>query len=261
MGCIRRSWKKHALASKYGASMVNVPSAYQPLVQQMSAATGLPYNVIAAQAEEESGFDATAVSSAGAEGWLQFLPSTYQEYAQQAGVGQNTEFNPPDEAQVYDVYMSALLKTENGNVEKALEAYNAGFEPGSTTPNPAGLGYAQAILSNAGQNANLNASGGSGTANLDSIINPSSLLSGIGGDIESGVEQGAEGIISNYWNMFLAGFKVNSLKDLAIRAGLILLGAIILILSIKEFISAGSMPVQTAQDVAKAKDVGEFVTM
>src|SRR5579864_4696943 len=106
--------------------MATVPSSYADLVQQMAAQTGLSVAVINAQVMEESGYRATAVSSAGAEGWLQFLPSTYNQYAGQAGVPPGTEFNVADEAKVYIVFMKALLKEFGGKIGRALAAYNAG---------------------------------------------------------------------------------------------------------------------------------------
>jgi Transglycosylase SLT domain len=176
---------------------VQVPSQFVPLINQMASATGLPYNVIAAQANEESGFNTQAVSPTGAEGWLQFEPSTYASYTTAAGVANGTEFNASDESKVYDVFMSDLLKEFNGNVSDALAAYNAG--PGNLQ---AGAGYASTILSNAGEGSSIVASPNASqnpTATLTSFnpLNPSSWLpaifSGLGitTDIEDILERGA----------------------------------------------------------------------
>jgi hypothetical protein len=179
---------------------VQVPSQFQSLLQQMSKATGLPYNVEAAQANEESGFNTQAVSPTGAEGWLQFEPSTYNSYAAAAGVAQGTEFNAADEAKVYDVFMSDLLKEFGGNVQDALAAYNAG--PGNIQ---AGMGYANTILSNAGEGTSIvatpNAAQNPATANatLESFnpLNPGTWLPsifsalGITSDVEDILERGA----------------------------------------------------------------------
>jgi hypothetical protein len=181
--------------------MVNVPAQYDPLIQEMSQSTGIPYDVIAAQANTESGFSATARSSAGAEGWLQFLPSTYDANAAQAGVGPGTEFNPADEAKVYDVYMASLLKQEGGSVRKALAAYNAG--PGNLG---AGYPYADKILGEAGQAGNITTTG-------FHIPNP---LGGLTGGLISGI----------LGNVF------GDLRDVFERLGLILLGAALILLGI-----------------------------
>jgi len=115
---------------------VTVPSAYVPLINRMSRATGIPFAVIACQANLESGFDPNAVSPAGAEGWLQFLPSTFASY------GSGSPFNPSDAAGAYINFMRSLLRSFGGNVQRALAAYNAG--PGNWQ---AGIGYADEILS------------------------------------------------------------------------------------------------------------------
>ena len=115
---------------------VIVPGNYVRLVKYMSQQTGLPYQVIACQANLESGFNAGAVSPAGAEGWLQFLPSTFASY------GRGSPFNPTDAMYAYINFMNALLRWSGGGVLKALAAYNAG--QGNWQ---AGIGYADTILS------------------------------------------------------------------------------------------------------------------
>lgn len=188
--------------------MVNVPAQYDPLIREMAAATGLPYNVIAAQANTESGFNATVTSSAGAEGWLQFLPSTYDSHAAAAGVNPGTEFNPADEAKVYDVYMKELLHQEGGSVKKALAAYNAG--PGNLS---AGMGYANQILGEAGQPANITTTG----------FNPAGAVGGLLGGSISGI----------------LGNALTDLRDVFERFGLIVFGGILIVLGI-HILSGGS---------------------
>ncbi len=132
---------------------VNVPLAYQSLVLYMSQSTHLPYQVVACQANEESGFQAFVVSPAGAQGWLQFIPSTW------ASVGHGSPFNVVDAAQAYVVLMRQLLREFNGSARLALAAYNAG--PGNIT---AGLGYADTILRCAGSPSVINVGVPTGTA-------------------------------------------------------------------------------------------------
>jgi hypothetical protein len=195
--------------------MVTVPSAYQGYVNSMAQATGIPAPVVAAQANEESGFNASAVSSAGAEGWLQFLPSTYNAYATQAGVPQGSEFNPGDEAKVYDVYMTQLLKQEGGSVFKALEAYNAG--PGNLS---AGSGYANAILKAAGQSSSLQAGAGTGSAgNATTTSSGFNLLD-------------PATWLPTVFNSAATVLGVSSFKDMMQRLGLILLGVTLILVGI-----------------------------
>jgi Transglycosylase SLT domain len=132
---------------------VNVPLAYQNLVRYMSQSTGLPYQVVACQANEESGFNANAVSPTGAQGWLQFEPGTW------ASVGHGSPFNIVDAAQAYVVLMRQLLREFHGSARLALAAYNAG--PGNIT---AGLGYADTILGCAGSSIVINVGTPTGTA-------------------------------------------------------------------------------------------------
>jgi hypothetical protein len=209
-----------------------VPTSFQPYVSEASKGTGLPSDVVAAQASEESGFNASAVSGAGAEGWLQFEPATYAAYAPQAGVSNGTEFNVADETKVYIVYMNDLIKQEGGSVFKALEAYNAG--PGNLA---AGAGYASTIMSNAGEPQNL-AAGSASTTSVTStdpslpfpfnLIPIPGLPSSSGSSINSitGDVAGAIG------NSFLSSIGISSTKDLFQRLGLILLGVALILVGI-----------------------------
>jgi hypothetical protein len=240
-------------------STISVPSAYVPLLQQMSQATGIPYNVLAAQADIESDFNANAVSPAGAEGWLQFLPSTYDSYTQQAGVAAGTEFNPPDEADVYDVFMSSLLKEFGGNVTDALAAYNAG-------PNDiqAGMGYAEEVESLAGSGQITVGTGSGSGANTASSDTATLSFPGGAADplnwpsiVGNKAEETAVGAVSSLGEAFLQAIGVKSVKDLLIRIGLILIGAVIVIVGIAEFIRSGVAPAQSYVQQVKAPLPGE----
>jgi soluble lytic murein transglycosylase-like protein len=55
---------------------VAVPTQYAGLIQAASASSGTPAPLLAAILANESGFDPTAVSPAGAEGIAQFMPTT-----------------------------------------------------------------------------------------------------------------------------------------------------------------------------------------
>lgn len=203
--------------------MVNVPSQYDTLIKQMSSGTGIPYNVIAQQANAESAFQANAVSSAGAEGWLQFLPSTYAGVAGRAGVSPSSEFDPASEAKAYVVYMNDLLKQEGGNLRNTLAAYNAG--PGNLS---AGYGYADQILSAAGQK-NTVVSGTPASTTSAGIGIP-----GVGGISVSGLVQSAINTI-----LGMLGIK-GGLKDMFERFGLIILGFALVILGIHLLSGGGS---------------------
>lgn len=81
---------------------------------------GLPSGVLAAIAQAESGGDAGAISTAGAQGLMQLMPSTA------AGLGVTDPF---DAAQAIDGaarYLSDNLAAFGGSLTEALAAYNAG---------------------------------------------------------------------------------------------------------------------------------------
>lgn len=129
---------------------VIVPSFAVKWITAAAVGSGLPYNVVACQVNDESGFNAGAVSSAGAEGPYQFLPSTFY------GVWHGSPFSWQDSTIAYGIYMSQLLRQFHGNVRDALAAYNAG--PGNIA---AGFGYADSILGCANASG-ITSSGGTG---------------------------------------------------------------------------------------------------
>jgi hypothetical protein len=94
-------------------------SDYVAIARQAAASAGIPPDYFVRQINEESGFNPNAVSSAGAIGIAQFIPSTA------AGLG----INPHDPvASLYGAarYMARLDNSYNGDYAKALAAYNAG---------------------------------------------------------------------------------------------------------------------------------------
>lgn len=118
---------------------VSVPANVVQYIRQASDGTGIGYGIVACQVNEESGFDAGAVSPAGAEGPYQFLPSTFYSY------GSGSPFNWEDSTRAYINFMNALSRQFGGDIFQMLAAYNAG--PGNIA---AGYGYATTILRCAG---------------------------------------------------------------------------------------------------------------
>ena len=89
-----------------------------PLFRAAGERYGVDPNLLAAVAQVESGFNTNAVSAAGAQGLMQFMPATA------SGLG----IDPFDAAQAIDGgarYLATQLE-RFGSVELALAAYNAG---------------------------------------------------------------------------------------------------------------------------------------
>jgi cell wall-associated NlpC family hydrolase len=128
----------------------SIPPGLLVLFQQASAAStcGVPWTLLAAVAKTESSFDATAVSSAGAQGMFQFEPATFAAYAQPippGGTAPAIPFDPTDAAYAAARYLCSLGVADNPTL--ALVAYNCG----NTGPacQAASAGYAQEILATA----------------------------------------------------------------------------------------------------------------
>ena len=122
------------------SGVLNTP--YSGLFQAAEQKYGVPATLLAAVAKQESGFNASAVSPAGARGLMQIMPGTAQ------GLG----VDPMQPAQAVDG-AARLLKDligRFGRVDHALAAYNAG--PGAVLrydgipPYPETQRYVPAVL-------------------------------------------------------------------------------------------------------------------
>lgn len=131
------------------AAVGQVPGS---LIDWAAGIIGIPSGVVAAQITAESNGNPGAVSNTGAQGVAQFEPQTW------SGLGcTGSPFDVNSAMKCYSTYMFQLLKQEHGSIRDALAAYNAG--PGNLA---AGYGYADSILSAAGQKPGATAKGGSG---------------------------------------------------------------------------------------------------
>lgn len=96
------------------------PDVLHQLVQETAHKHNVDPNLVSAVISTESNWNTSAISRKGAQGLMQLVPETAQHF----GV-----YNPFDPAQNVDAgvrYLSMLLDRYNGDLPKALAAYNAG---------------------------------------------------------------------------------------------------------------------------------------
>jgi cell wall-associated NlpC family hydrolase len=106
-------------AANAAMDSLGVPASYQPLFETAGQTYGVSPVLLAAVAKQESGFNPTAQSGAGALGLMQLMPATA------AGLG----VTPLDPASAIDgaaQLLSSYLTNYGGSVPLALAAYNAG---------------------------------------------------------------------------------------------------------------------------------------
>jgi soluble lytic murein transglycosylase-like protein len=96
------------------------PTRFDPYIERVARETGLQPELIKAVALVESGFDARAVSRAGAQGLMQLMPQTARDY------GVADAFDPLANLQAGARHLRDLLDQFQGDLTLALAAYNAG---------------------------------------------------------------------------------------------------------------------------------------
>lgn len=109
-----------------------VPPEYRALVLRAAAnCPGLNPRLLAAQIEQESGWDPRAASAAGAQGIAQFLPAVWAAYGRDGnGDGVKDVWNPgdaiPSAAHLDCVLRKQVAGVPGDPVRNMLAAYNAG---------------------------------------------------------------------------------------------------------------------------------------
>jgi soluble lytic murein transglycosylase len=97
-------------------------------VVKYSERYGVPTNLILATMTVESAFDPTAVSPVGAMGLLQVMPRTADEIAKELRVEEFNLTNIDTNIRFGTYYLHKMLKTFDGDTEKAIRAYNTGAD-------------------------------------------------------------------------------------------------------------------------------------
>ncbi len=101
-----------------------IPPFLLPIFQAAGTAYGIPWQVLAAINEVETDYGRDlSVSSAGAEGWMQFLPSEWAQYGVDAnGDGFKDPYNPADAIFTAARYLRAA--GGDANIRAAVYSYN-----------------------------------------------------------------------------------------------------------------------------------------
>jgi murein DD-endopeptidase MepM/ murein hydrolase activator NlpD len=101
-----------------------IPPFLLPIYQACGTEYGVPWEVLAAINKIETGFGTNLnVSSAGAVGWMQFLPSSWEMYGLDAnGDGRKDPYNPVDAICAAAHYLKVAGAQQN--LYKAIFAYN-----------------------------------------------------------------------------------------------------------------------------------------
>lgn len=96
------------------------PVGIEETVDRIAAQQQLPPQLIHSVIKVESNYNPNAVSSKGAQGLMQLIPSTARRF------GVSNSFNPAENIQGGAKYLKYLLDLYSGNYPLALAAYNAG---------------------------------------------------------------------------------------------------------------------------------------
>jgi soluble lytic murein transglycosylase-like protein len=102
------------------APVSDAGAGYETLVAQAAARNGVDPALLHGLIQQESNFDPSSTSSAGAMGLTQLMPSTA------SSLGVSNPLDPAESIEGGARYLRQMLDTFGGNTEDALAAYNAG---------------------------------------------------------------------------------------------------------------------------------------
>lgn len=102
------------------------PLKYESYIAKYSKEYGVDPALVAAVIMQESRFNPSSVSGAGAQGLMQFMPGTAATMAREVGKTSYDIFDPETSVQFGAAHLRDLLTKYNGNIDAALAGYNAG---------------------------------------------------------------------------------------------------------------------------------------
>ena len=119
-GTVRNRLRMSMGGSDQSFNSDSIPSGYGSIISDAASSNGIPPSILAGLIATESGFNPNAVSPVGARGLGQFMPPTAEEF----GVNVNDPVSSIDGAARYLRYLTDYF---NGDLEKAIYAYNGGM--------------------------------------------------------------------------------------------------------------------------------------
>ena len=136
-----------ALASASGVSELPASVPYGTEITAAAKRHGLDPALLAGLVKQESGFNANARSGAGAQGLTQLMPATAR------GLGVTNALDPAQALEGGAKYLAQQLDAFDGDVARALAAYNAGPGAvqrfGGVPPYAETQNYVRAVQANA----------------------------------------------------------------------------------------------------------------
>jgi soluble lytic murein transglycosylase-like protein len=136
-----------ATTASTGPSALPTGTPYGAEITAAAQRNGLDPALLAGLIKQESGFNPNAGSPAGAQGLCQLMPGTAR------GLGVTDLHDPAQSIEGGAKYLAQQLKTFNGDVARALAAYNAGpgavQRYGGVPPYAETQNYVRAVQANA----------------------------------------------------------------------------------------------------------------
>ncbi|WP_283608767.1 lytic transglycosylase domain-containing protein [Faecalispora anaeroviscerum] len=167
--------------------------------EKASEAYGVPVNLLKAVAKAESDFNPNVVSSAGAQGVMQLMPSTARS------LGVSDPFDAEQNIMGGANYLSQLLREFNGDTTLAVAAYNAGSgsvkKYGGVPPYAETQNYVEKVLGLSGSQLT------AGTAESTGTDSSQELLSALTGSTTGSTSSSGVSTSESYLLMKLYQFQ------------------------------------------------------